>query len=368
MSSHARTLSALLWVVAAAGCSADHIELSVDVQTDLRTDEFDTVRTELSRGTIHVDGPDQTVTLPTPFALDSNTGFRAAEFNQLERGQYTLRVSLEQNGEAKLVRYGSVTLAENYGLLVTFSRVCLGVSCDAPTNCEGGRCEDPLADGGACTSDDDCVATLGDGCVSPRCSFGSCLCLCDESGDGTGCPKKESLCQDGEDNDFDGDVDCDDPDCLDQACDDGALCTENDVCTAEGTCEGAEVLCQTLGPCQSSTCDEATGQCVTRDLADGTPCPKDPLRCCGGQCKNLDSDEQHCGGCGIACRSGFACVMADGHATCDCSNNTPANSQCPPGQSCSTVYFVCTCVGDASCGAGVSCTERSGPDYCTYDL
>jgi hypothetical protein len=37
------------------------------------------------------------------------------------------------------------------------------------------------------------------------------------------------------------------------------------------------------------------------------PCPS-PLHECDGQCVDIESDRRHCGGCGVACATGKACI------------------------------------------------------------
>jgi len=72
----------------------------------------------------------------------------------------------------------------------------------------------------------------------------------------------EQICNDGLDNDGDGQTDCADSDCQDRPCDDGSLCTGNDQCNA-GVCAGTS-LCDA---CQ--TCDPGVG-CT------GAPCTPTP--------------------------------------------------------------------------------------------
>src|SRR5256885_1125100 len=59
-------------------------------------------------------------------------------------------------------------------------------------------------------------------------------------------------CADGVDDDGNGQTDCADPNCQDQSCDDGDLCTLGDVCNG-GTCGGSAASCNNPGPCRTAT-------------------------------------------------------------------------------------------------------------------
>jgi len=50
------------------------------------------------------------------------------------------------------------------------------------------------------------------------------------------------------------------------SCSDGDLCTTQDVCTNEGTCEGAPVTCAVLDQCHSVSCNGTTGACEQTPL------------------------------------------------------------------------------------------------------
>lgn len=76
------------------------------------------------------------------------------------------------------------------------------------------------------------------------------------------------------------------------ACDDGNLCTVNDSCTAEGSCQGSVKPCTEGGECQTGACNVLTGACDYGKKPDNTPCNDDNLACTnnfclGGKCNSV---------------------------------------------------------------------------------
>lgn len=187
-------------------------------------------------------------------------------------------------------------------------------------------------------------------------------------------------------------------------------CCENDCdCDANEDCCGGQCVavgggCATGGV---GICAAGTLQCVAGALTCVAPDPQPEMCngldddcngvvddgvidcgageiCCFGQCLNTDSDPNNCGGCGIVCNPGDACVGGtcvtasctvdsecdDGNActTDQCINfqcvNSPLNGlACDDGDIC-TVSDVCTngtCVGQqVICDDGIACTT----DFC----
>jgi hypothetical protein len=128
----------------------------------------------------------------------------------------------------------------------------------------------------------------------------------------------ESTCNDGQDNDCDGKVDCQDPDCQHKPC--GAAAT-------------AQV-------------------------------------CCDNKCRDLGADASNCGACNVACGAGFSCVAASdgvsygGVCTCAAAADCPSNGVLP--QSC--LNNECSCLGlSARCWSGELCaTSSANVAYCHY--
>lgn len=213
-------------------------------------------------------------------------------------------------------------------------------------------------------------------------------------------PNQEASCANGVDDDEDGLMDCADPDCEAQPCDDRLACTVNELC-ASGTCTGGtprscvtpqNSLCalgqgtcdpsigcvypaQNVGlPCSDDSsctindrCDtrgRCTGErvvcdsppvsaachgpancyptrgCVYPVLHDGTSCgPREADRCCGGICAAIDESPSNCGGCGVVCGRSY-CLDASGPA--GCGPSTDVTGRCP-------------CSNDTECPTGQSC-------------
>lgn len=127
-------------------------------------------------------------------------------------------------------------------------------------------------------------------------------------------PEAEN-CTDGIDNDLDGLVDCDDgedcaclfdasPDARDAGSDaEPPDAGDPDACTPlPERCNGID------DDCDGSLDEEGFGLCAG-DLVctDGTcSCPAE--RACGDGCVDIQTDPDHCGGCGIECAPGQGCV------------------------------------------------------------
>jgi len=142
------------------------------------------------------------------------------------------------------------------------------------------------------------------------------------------------------------------------ACDDGNLCTENDVCS-QGVCGGSTKDCSYLNnQCQVGVCDQGDGQCYPdytnyngQDCDDGNACTQGDI-CSDGTCS----------GSPITCDDGNVCT----NDTCDPSSGcvyTNNNDPCDDGLFC-TIDDICSngvCAGqeDRDCSDGVGCTVDS---------
>ncbi len=76
---------------------------------------------------------------------------------------------------------------------------------------------------------------------------------------------EEQTCNDGLDNDCDGEVDCEDDDCLGKTCDSGAVCIQNELCVTE--------YCQDSNGNNYPGCSDS--RCATNDFCDTTPSTTD---------------------------------------------------------------------------------------------
>lgn len=138
---------------------------------------------------------------------------------------------------------------------------------------------------------------------------------CNEDDDGgEACDPFEVICDDNEDGDCDGLVDCMDPDCVDQTCDDGNGCTDGDTCV-DFQCVGEGLQCDDQNPCTDNVCSD-------------------------GVCSFVNNQ--------AACDDGFWCNGSDqcGEGTCS------VHSDPPCGEFCNENLETCAqCASDADCGA-----------------
>lgn len=105
--------------------------------------------------------------------------------------------------------------------------------------------------------------------------------------DPAGCTPSTEVCDNGVDDDCDGDVDCADADCsgdpacvgcsVDADCDDGAFCNGAETCSG-GSCQSGS------DPCPGQGCDEGADQCVSCG-GNKAPCSSNS-DCCSGNCKS----------------------------------------------------------------------------------
>ena len=211
-----------------------------------------------------------------------------------------------------------------------------GVDCDDDNECTSDSCDEKIGcihvnNNASCSVDDSPCSTKGE------CADGICV-------GATGNPCKD-------DNPCTNDLcDAESGECAyeynSEGCDDGDLCTTEDMCV-QGTCTGQKVDCsQTGNPCLQPLCNPETGTC---DLAqdEGTPCPDADLCngsefCLAGECvvgepvvcseDGNDCTEDVCvsetGQCGVPVENGLSCGevnVCDGGASCQ-------DGQCTQGE------------------------------------
>ncbi len=243
-------------------------------------------------------------------------------------------------------------------------------------SCQGGTCT-CTAGGGVVqatetlcgdTKDNDCNGKTD--CGDPSCDGLACggvgkicvanACVCQVPG-GT-VEVTETLCSDGKDNDCDGLLDCDDPDCDTKLCSGFGLrcsglkckCTGGQVGgtyeVSETTCgDGLDNDCNGSADCDDSNC--LSQKCGPHSY------------CCGGARGCVDtSTTSDCGGCGLTCAASKNCVLVQAVKAgyeCMCSNSAPT---CPMGtgssQVCSGSFCECTPSSNlvsAQCGPAQVC-------------
>ncbi|MEW6431306.1 MAG: hypothetical protein AB1730_07330 [Myxococcota bacterium] len=286
------------------------------------------------------------------------------------------------------------------------NQVCIGGGLCAPTACSSRpcgpnrvcineTCQDLSCIGLRCDVDAGFDAGL-------KCAGGQCLSC---AGAAT-----ETACDDASDDDCDGLVDCLDPDCFDQACNDQKSCTANERCQADGGCGGGvPVACG--APTQqcragAGSCNQQTGQCewpladAGAPCEDGNPCTLDDRcnatgACVGGgikSCPALTCKSNLCnpadGGCvatptpGAPCQDGTMCTANDtctdagtcvGVDTNPCHFGAGIDPQCEQYASCDPLTGTCvlqepaTCFNVNECHVARCVLGGSGPRCLTTD-
>ena len=260
--------------------------------------------------------------------------------------------------------------------------VCAGlvpVVCNDANGCTDDSCNPAVGcvyDPNSATCDDGDFCTLGDSCQGGACQPGQALdCADDNSCTLDGC---------------NADATCSHLLLDALPCDDGDVCTKNDVCVV-GQCTGtpfvdcctADADCADDNPCTENLCNLNTGECqaLTAGL-NGAPCDADATGC--------TADDQCAGG---VCTAGaqvecplpdnvclYAVCMGTGPDSYDCVAQPFAEgTPCDDGLACNVGS---TCQPDATCGGGLvktimECTDEIGiittclaglcvePDGCT---
>ncbi|RLB55091.1 MAG: hypothetical protein DRJ42_07280 [Deltaproteobacteria bacterium] len=408
-------------------CSDEPISMTVDVVSDWRPGgDFTRVESTLVRGESleREEREVRQVTFPVAGAEDFLGGVRVAELLDVSGGPLTLEVTLISAAGAPVAsRRLSLDLDRDFAATVLLTRSCRDVECPAPSGapelseCQGGTCVDPRCSLSTpeycpppmCDSDAECGAPIPSCMTTGVCNRGYCVCsestppvpdsgpppdsapppdcridadcgapsagpwspcegfadVCVETG-GThsrevttptctsgsctfpSSPESEACVRD-----TDG-----------SSCNDSNACTTGDAC-AGGSCTGAPVSCDDTNPCTADSCVPATG-CTNTPMAEHASCGASYERCCGGACIDTRSSTSHCGGCGINCAAGFACVNYSGRTVCECTGN----AHCPGGAQhiCSPTYDLhCGCRDSTVCPSPMTCVDIAGAlNYCTY--
>jgi hypothetical protein len=138
-------------------------------------------------------------------------------------------------------------------------------------------------------------------------------------------------------------------------CDDGQVCTENDVCS-KGACEGSLVTCDDDNPCTDDSCEPEVG-CVAVPNAvpcdDADPCTEFDV-CSEGSCLGTDLDCNDDDSCTIDRCDRGDCRHSEKIDCCD------EDSDCGPGFEC--ILDACSPLpgGSTNGGPGDSGLDGSG--------
>ncbi len=157
---------------------------------------------------------------------------------------------------------------------------CTVDTCDDKTGCKNAADAKECNDGNSCTVD---ACDKDKGCTAKAMSGLACddgdLCtdndICEAGKCKTGKPK---VCDDSKDCTVDT-CDAKTGKCANKVdlkakCDDGKACTGPDKCTSAGACAGAQTVCEDGDNCTSDTCDGKTGDCsYTAVPKCASPCP-----------------------------------------------------------------------------------------------
>lgn len=262
---------------------------------------------------------------------------------------------------------------------------CLsGASCDPLNATAGTSCQ---AGAGSCDGGGECVVpdklTLGQACGDDA-ECGSGHCAASASGAKLCCNEACSgVCQACASDGFCDASPADDSRCAAVMCPADTTCANyppdltSDRCTGFGQCAQAASYCR---PSYAS----ATTSCGTGRFCDGmgnceNACTSAQLWC-GNACINPNTDEQNCGGCGVACPGTSQCVSGDcecqganellcGNACIDvssnvsncgaCGNSCPnvpgSTRTCKNGQCGSCGAYTEECCAGGTCGSGLAC-------------
>lgn len=160
------------------------------------------------------------------------------------------------------------------------------------------------------------------------------------------CSGGNELCGNGRDDNCDGKVDCDDPTCSAESCDDQNPCTTNDRCGA--SCAGTPVTCTAPGVCETAVGATCAGSGCSYPVDLGASCGsglfcRSDKSCAPGEadctdmldndndtltdCEDPDCNQQRCANATGACSSGSTCEGTS------CSPNAPVACQ-PRGEGC----------------------------------
>ena len=210
------------------------------------------------------------------------------------------------------------------------SNVCTYESCDSKVGCT----HQPVS--GPCQDDNLCKT--GDTCIGGACKGGDTT-KCD---DGNHCTK--NVC----DNDTGG---CTHSIATGSECSDGNPCTTPDACSDKGVCVAGKLAgCDDGKPCTKDACDPTAEVVCTHAPLSGGSCDDGNLCTENDVCVKGD-----CTGSKKACTEGTLCTIDSCHPTKGCSYQTLVGA-CDDGDACTTAD---TCKGKACVGATLVCDDKN---------
>ncbi len=166
-------------------------------------------------------------------------------------------------------------------------------------------------------------------------------CNSDDSEDDDPVPDTETLCEDGLDDDRDGEVDCEDSDCRFAGLCGEYICYDGRDDDGDGAIDCDDSDCCHLEQCRchcAAQCEEGTALCVNPDDACDFDCCAAGESCVDGRCSP----------CEIECTLGYEPCWTGG-ALCD-------HLCCTPGQGCGS--GACGCVAECESGGHPCITDE----------
>ncbi len=276
--------------------------------------------------------------------------------------------------------------------------------CDVVAANEGMACDD----GDACTLGDRCVAGVCTGDVATSCDDQN-PCTDDSCDPQTGCVHSANtapcddgnlctlndvcaagMCQGGPALFCNDDNPCTDDGCLPDTgcvatpnaapCDDADFCTQGDVCT-NGACQPGPVIdCSDNTPCTDDSCDPGLGCVHTANAApcdDGNPCTLEDV-CTAGSCQGgslkLCADENPC--TDDSCDPDQGCLHVPNQVPCDDGDLCTQGDTCAAGTCLSGPATNCddgnictddTCQPEVGCIHSLNNAPCSDDDVCTIN-
>jgi hypothetical protein len=144
----------------------------------------------------------------------------------------------------------------------------------------------------------------------------------------------------------------------------GQGCDRSDDCCKDAKCRRGECKCKNgftdcSGRCKNLNNNENhCGGCD--DACPRPPATPNPHTCCSGTCRNLPTDENHCGACNAECPIGTYCDDGIGGILCRCFET---DAPCEPDETCCTGGCVDLQDNQDHCG---SCNNPcTNPELCT---
>ena len=236
--------------------------------------------------------------------------------------------------------------------------------CDGlvPDGCEVDTLSDPAncgACGKKCVAGSTCSAgtcIVGTGCNGgPKCAAGQACCATgcvDTSSDPKNCSACGAVCPSGDA--------CVASVCKPpmMGCNGGPACSGAQACCGTGckdttsdplNCGGCGAPCPVGDTCVASVCKTAM-------TCNGGPVCTGAKSCCVNGCKDTSTDPQNCGGCGAPCPFGATCVAGACKAMMGCMGGPP----CTGGESCCPAGCVDEKTDTENCGGcGITCKPGS---------